>query len=414
MNKPSTFKIWSIALVGGLFFFYNFMQMTILNPLAPAVMAFFKIDSAEFGGINSGFFVAVALLAIPAGIIADKFRTKYLLLALTFATVVNLVVTAHTESAAVLGILRFAQGLIHAFALTLPMKLAIQWIPSKRMAIASSLIVTIGLLGGAISQPLMTYFLNADGLQQAFMNNAYIGLGIFALFALIIRDNDAFWAEFHSPSWREYFSGLRGSLGNRQNWIGGLYVFLLNLPLIMLGAAWGQLYMEHTWALQGEAGSFVISLMFFGVIVGGPLLGMMSDLLHSRKKPMVVGSFFSMLIFLPLLLVPSLNAFFLGVIFFLVGITTSSQVLVYPMVAESNSPRYVGTSLSIVTFVLMLGNAIGNVIFGALIERSTVQTAWGPEYSSQSFSSGMWMVCGALLVSLLVIYTMRESFQKPA
>lgn len=409
---PNTLKPWIITLISGLFFFYNFMQMTLLNPLAPALMEFFKIDSAVFAGVNSGFFFAVGLVALPAGIIADKFRTQYLLLALTLATVINLFLTAYTDNVSVLTVLRFVQGMIHAFALTLPMKLAIQWIPSKRMAIASSLIVTIGLLGGAVSQPLMTYFVNTQSLQHAFLNDAYIGLGIFALFALVVRDNDAFWKTFHSPSWREYFSGLRGSLSNRQNWIGGVYVFLLNLPLIVLGAGWGQLYMEHTWALKAESGSFIISLLFIGVIVGGPLLGVISDILHSRKRPMVVGSFLSMIVVLVLLLWVPPSAMMLSLLFFLLGITTSSQVLVYPMVTESNSPRYVGTSLSIVTLVLMIGNALGNVVFGALIQHNTVQTALGPEYSAQSFSPGIWMVCGAMMLSILFILLMRETFQK--
>lgn len=409
----NTFKSWSITLIGALFFFYNFFQMTLLNPLAPALMAFFNIDSTEFAGVNSGFFVAVALLALPAGIIADKFRTQYLLLALVLATVVNLGFTAYTDDIGVLATLRFLQGMIHAFALILPMKLVIQWIPSKRMAIASSLVVTIGLLGGAVSQPLMTYFVNTQGLQQALLNDAYIGLGILVLFALVIRDNDAFWKAFQTPSWRDYFSGLRGSLANRQNWIGGLYVFLLNLPLIVLGAGWGQLYMEHSWGLKAEVGSFVISLMFMGVIVGGPLLGVMSDVMQSRKRPMILGSVLSILALMVLLLVP-VHHVALSVLFFMIGVTTSSQVLVYPMVAESNSPSYVGTSLAIVTLVLMAGNALGNALFGALIHQNTVHTAWGPEYSAQSFLPGMWMVCAGMLVSLLTIYMMQETFQKNA
>jgi MFS family permease len=134
----SPLRYWTIALVGGLCFFYNFFQMTVFNPLAPALMDFFKIDPVQFGSINSGFFLAVGLMALPAGMIADKIRTKVLLLLLIFATVVNLVITANISDPALLGFLRFIQGLIHAFGLTLPLKLAIQWIPTRRLALASS------------------------------------------------------------------------------------------------------------------------------------------------------------------------------------------------------------------------------------------------------------------------------------
>jgi MFS family permease len=414
MNKEMTSRqAWIITLVGGLFFFYNFIQMTLFNPLAPALMEYFKIDSIQFGSINAGFFLAVGILAVPAGMIVDKFRTKTLLLALTLATVLNLTLTAFTSDPGLLALLRFLQGMSHAFALALPMKLAIQWIAPSRMALASSLIITIGLLGGA-SQAVTTHLLETAGLHQTLLANAYLGVGIFLLFLAVIRDNENFWAKNQTQTWVQYLRGVRVSVFNPQNWIGGAYVWFLNLPLILLGATWGQLYMEHTWAVKGEAASFIISLIFFGVILGGPLLGFVSDGMHSRKRPLIAGSLLSLLVLGAVLLSPALNMLMLGTLFFILGITTSSQVLVYPMVTESNPPRYMGTSLSIVTLVIMEGNALASIAFSALIENNSVHTAWGTEYSAQSFTSGMWMMWAAILLSLLLVYFMRETFKSEA
>lgn len=408
----STFKSWAIALIGGLFFFYNFFQMTLFNPLAPALMVHFNIDSVAFGSVSSGYFLAVSLLALPAGMIADKIRTKPLMLALLAATVANLFFTASITDAGLLGMSRFAQGMIHAFALTLPMKLAVQWIAPNRLAMASSLIVTIGLIGGAVCQPIMTYFLGTDGLHQALVVNAYIGLAIFILFALVIRDNSQFWVQHHSPSWVDFFRGLKASMMNSQNWMGGLYVWFLNLPLILLGATWGQVYMQETWALKPESGSFIIGLIFLGVIVGGPLIGIISDMLKSRKRPLIAGSVLSVLVLGSLLLLPNLSPLALAIIFFLLGITTSSQVLVYPMVAESNPANAVAFSLSIVTFSMMLGNALASVAFSAIVNSRAIQTEIGPSYTADTFVPGMWMMWGAILLSLVVIAFMRETFKR--
>lgn len=391
---------WLVTLVGGLFFFYNFIQMTLFNPLAPALMDYFKIDSIEFGSINAGFFLAVGLLAVPSGMIVDKFRTKTLLLVLTLITVCNLMLTASIQDPSLLAVLRFVQGLTHAFALALPMKLAIQWIAPSRMALASSLIITTGLLGGA-SQPITLAILESLGLHQTLFANAYLGIAIFALFALIVRDKESFWQTHSTQTWSEYFRGLRVSLFNPQNWLGGAYVWLLNLPLILLGAGWGQLYMEHVWAIQGETASLIISLIFFGVIVGSPLLGYASDAMHSRKRPLIAGSLLSLLVLSIVLLLPSLNAIMLGLLFFMLGVTTSSQVLVYPMVTESNPAQYMGASLSIVTLVIMVGNAAASFAFGALV---------GNEYTAQAFGPGMWMMWAAILVSLLFVYWLRETY----
>lgn len=403
---------WLIAIVGGLFFFYNFIQMTLFNPLAEPLMSVFRLEPTEFGAISAGFFLAVAIVALPAGMLADKFKTKRLLLILLAGTIGISIGTAHTQDPGLLSTLRFAQGMIHAFALTLPIKLALQWIPPQRMAVASSLIVTLGLFGGALSQPMLTFFNENYGLTQALMYNAYIGMAVWVLFLIFVHDNREFWETHHSPSWGEYLKGIRVSIFNRQNWLGGFYVCLLNLPLILLGAGWGQLYMEHTWGVMGEQASFIIGLIFIGVICGTPLLGFLSDKIHSRKRPMYLGTLTSILVFAPLLLGIALGSWVLILIFFVLGITTSSQVVVYPMVTECNPPKYTGTAVSILTLVIMGGNALAQVVFGWLIDMKTTHTAWGPEYMQDSFAYGMWMMWGALVISIAVIFFMRETFHK--
>jgi len=59
---------WLIANVGGLFFFYNFIQMTLFNPLAEALMGRLLLEPSAFSQISVSILLALALVARPVGI----------------------------------------------------------------------------------------------------------------------------------------------------------------------------------------------------------------------------------------------------------------------------------------------------------------------------------------------------------
>lgn len=89
----------------------------------------------------------------------------------------------------------------------------------------------------------------------------------------------------------ELYGGITG-----QNWICPTYTALLSLPFDLLGALWGELYLINTTALTRIETAHVISMLYLGKIVAGPLLGWLSDRIRLRKVLMVAGSLFSLIL----------------------------------------------------------------------------------------------------------------------
>lgn len=407
----TTTKAWIISMVGGLFFTFYFMQMAFLNPIADAVTQYFHLTPDQFGNLASAYLLAVAIASLPAGVLVDKCPIRPLMLIILAASILSLLIMYFVHHYPWLVALRFFQGLLHSFCLLAGLKLASQWIPPQRMATASSLIITIGLLGGAITQPLFLRLNEALGVAHTFLANAAIGVALWLLFFVIIRDNPN--APTHAETtWPQFAQGLKQSLSNLTNSAAGIYVCCLNLPIIIFGTSWGTTYLEHTFELSAAQGSWIVSMVFFGIMAGSPVAGFISDTLQTRKQLLTWGAFATFLVFSTLFWVQTPSATLLAAIFFSIGFVSACQVVAYPMVAESNSSAFIGTALSVLATALMLGNTVGQALFS---EAVSLHTQLNPDthlpiYTADSFTLAVWGLAISLIAAGFMACWFKESF----
>ncbi|WP_345889995.1 MFS transporter [Paenibacillus dendritiformis] len=88
---------WKVILVFTLGWVFMYADRTILNPVMPILAQEFGINNAQLGLINSVFFLAYAILQIPAGTLGDRLGRKNVLvpgyilfgLATAFTGIVN-------------------------------------------------------------------------------------------------------------------------------------------------------------------------------------------------------------------------------------------------------------------------------------------------------------------------------------
>ncbi len=403
-------KPWTISMIGGLFFTFYFMQMTFLNPIAQGMSMAFNLSADQLGSLGSIYLLAVGLMCLPAGILIDLCRARPLMLTVLGLSIVSLVLMRFVGSYPALVAVRFVQGLLHAFCLLAALRLATQWIPSRQMGTASSFIITIGLLGGAVTQPLFLWFYNTLGLENTFLAFALMGALLWILFFVVIHDNPQAPAHHANTTWRSFAQGLWESVLRIQNSTAGIYVCFLNLPIIIFGTVWGALYIEHAFGIHGEQGALVLSMVFFGIMAGSPVAGFISDKFHTRKQMLVWGAFATFLIFACLFLLSQPSVGLLSALFFAIGFISACQVVAYPMIAESNPPAFASTSLSVLTTVLMLGNALCQSLFSKAVSMHTLLDAatHEPLYTSTSFTVAVWGLAGSLIIAGFIAMTFKE------
>ena len=420
MNKlnHTNIKSWVVCIAAASFFCFEFFQINMFNALYPAMSEKFNVSGETLSMLSSMYFYGNILLLFPAGILLDRFSTKKLML---FAVTLSLLgtltfITANSIFMAGLG--RFFVGVSGGpFCFLSAMRLAARWFPERKLGLAVGVIVAIGMIGGILSQAPFTELINNVGFKNALWCNFASGLIIFgAIFTLVSDypkgDKDKFKQEQLEYQNLGFINGIKLVAKNIQNWGAGLFACLLNLPIFILGALWGNMYLIQAHNFTTNNASKITTMLYVGMLIGAPLSGSISDKIKNRKQVMFFGTCLCLgLVYL--VINYNFNYQTMSMMFLMIGIASSTQVLVYPMVAEINPKFLTGSAEGLAAVLIMSGGAIFQPLFGFLIEKNWDGLVINKIalYSITDYKLAMMMFPITLIVCLLLLIKMKESYK---
>lgn len=419
--KNTALQPWIVCLSAALFFFYEFIQMGMFNSLAPELMRDFNISATALGHLSATYFYADVIFLLIAGILLDRFSVRVVILNAMMLCIVATLVFAASHSFTLAAITHFAAGIGNAFCFLSCIKLCSRWFSSRQLALIIGLTVTIAMAGGVFSQTPFTLLVQAFGWRHTVLIDAI--LGVFILFIIWYFVSDA-------PSTNNITQestttqtavpmSLRQSLNfifrNKQNWLGGLFTCLLNLPIFLLGELWGVMYLTQVHNIPRTQASYITSMVFIGTIIGSPIAGWISDRLGRRCLPMLVGAILSLFVILIIMYAPNLGFTSLLILFLALGIFTSVQIISYPAIAESNPKMLTGTATGLASILIMGGGAVFQPLFGWLMDlhwnNLVVNTV--AIYSPSDYLRGMLIMPIAFVIGLIAALMMRETYCRP-
>jgi MFS family permease len=411
-------RSWAVCLSAALFFFYIFIQMNFFNAIEPALFKKFSMDAAQMAQLLQMYFYGNVLFLFPAGIMLDRFSTRRILLIVMSVSVVATAAFAFSQVLIEADIARFVLGVAGAFGLLAPVRLATRWFPPQRMALVIGVIVTMAMVGGMIAQTPFVLMMQHFGYSKTLFLDLAIGvLAIFFIYVVVkdvpAEDKNEDELQHHQLSDMGLMASVVKVLTLPQNWCAGLYASLVNLPIFLFGGFWGVLYLVQMHHLTRYAASVVNGMIFFGMIIGAPLFGAWSDKIKRRKMPMVIGAVACLLVFLAIMLLPHLGVTALAVLFFLLGVVISCQVLSYPVVAESNLLSLTGTAEGVASFLIMSGGFTIS-LFAYLLNLDWSHKMAGdvPVYSALSYEHGLSLMLVAFVLALVLSFFIRETHCK--
>lgn len=395
MSAPTTSYLkkslspWIICFSAALFFAYELMQLHLFNAISPMLLKAFNIGTGKFGTLSSTYLLADVIFLLPAGIILDRFSLRRVILCALCLCVLGTFGFGLSQTYVQACLCHFLSGIGNAFCFLSCMLLVSQWFPKKRQALVIGLVVTIGLFGGIIAQTPFSYLAQAFTWRQALFIDGLIGILIFGIVFAFVKD--AKQASTQSAAEQiPFFQGIKLSLANRQNILCGLYTGLMNLPIMIIGAVWASLFLTQVHHTSLSMASFIASMICFGTIVGSPLFGWISDTFQQRTPLMLFGAFTSLIVFSLIFLIPHPSNYQLVTLFFLLGFFSSTQVLGYPTITESNPPHLTGTAMGIAAVIIMGLPMLLQPLTGKLIELNWDGTMLNgvPHYSPMDFVAG--------------------------
>lgn len=416
----SKIQPWLVCLSAALFFFYEFIQMGMFNSISQELMHDFSINAGQLGFLSATYFYADVIFLLFAGILVDRFSIRRIILSAMVMVVLSTMLFAFSQTFEIAAFSHFIAGIGNAFCFLSCIKLATRWFPTQRLAFVIGIIITIAMAGGIVAQTPFSLVVHAIGWRNAVMINAGLGMFITVLIYCFVHDYPKHqlskkMADVVASKPISVMKSIRLSLRNKQNSLAGIYTCLLNLPIILLGALWGSLYLTQVHHLEKTQASLVATMIFLGTIIGSPLVGWFSDFISRRRLLMIIGAVFSLLVLLAIMFIPILHFSTLVILFLLLGFFTSTQIISYPLIAESNPRHLTGTSTSLAAILIMGGGAVFQPLFGWLIDLHWDQTFLQgvPFYSASNFHYGMAIMPIAFIVSLIAACCLRETYCQP-
>lgn len=415
----SKYQSWIVCLSAALFFFYEFIQMGMFNSISQELMQAFSINAGQLGFLSATYFYADVIFLLFAGILVDRISIRTIILSAMIMVVLATILFAFSHSLQLAAFSHFVSGIGNAFCFLSCIKLATRWFSSQRLAFVIGIIITIAMMGGVVAQTPFTLLAQALGWRGAVLANAGLGIIITFIVYAFVRD----YPKHQTLEVMAEKSGITSSIRksilsvllNKQNGLGGLYTCLLNLPIILLGELWGIMYLTQVHHLLKTQASLVATMIFVGTILGSPFVGWLSDTIGKRRLPMIAGALLSLLILLCIMFLPGLNFFTLLLLFLLLGIFTSTQIISYPLIAESNPRHLTGTSTGLASILIMGGGAVFQPLFGWLMDLHWDQTLnqGVAIYSPSNYLYGLAIMPIAFVVSIIAACLLRETYCQP-
>jgi len=306
---------------------------------------------------------------------------------------------------------RFLAGTAAAFCLLSILRLAVQWFPSEKMGQVSGIVITIGMLGGAVSQAPLTWLIQDIGWRHALQSVAILGLVFLVLIFAFVKDapRSQIFGEFASGKKQVSLGeNFKKVVGNPSNWLAGLYIATMNLPIMLLAGLFGTNFMVEAYGFSVLQGSSISMMIFIGTIVGSTVVGIWSDMIKKRRGPMLIFAWTSLALFLIILYGPQFTGIWYLVLFFLLGFTTAGQILGYPVTRELNPGYLAGSALGFISVIIMTLPTVLQPLTGWLMGLG--HSSGYVDYTLVDYRRGLVLLVVGFIVSIIVAWRIQESY----
>lgn len=403
-------QAWIVCCCEALFFCFQFMQIDIFSAIGKSFLKNFAINATYLASLSAIYLYAMAAFSLVAGVLLDKYSIKNLILNALFLTVLALIFIAFTKNILIIYLLRFFMGICGSLSFISSIKLASRWFSVEKLGLVSGMVTSIGLFGGMVAQTPMACISNILNWRYAVLVNAMIGIIIWLIIFYFVKDNPRHSIVKHKKEktsfigLKNYFYNIKNVATNIYNWKCALYTCFLNLPILVLGPVWGEPYLEKKFLITPFEAANSISMLFLGTLLGSPFIGAISDLFRSRQFVMLIGAISSLLIIILIIYLPAMSIMGLMILFFLLGFSTSTQAISYPLVTQANDESLTATALGFASVIIMSGGGIVQYVFGWILDKHWHEIILKNNhfYSIQDYNHAILLIPFFFMISLIL------------
>jgi MFS family permease len=409
--------IWSL---GALFFLVEYFIRISPSVITQDLMSQFKVSALALGGISTFYFLAYVIMQIPVGVLVDRYGARWLIILATLLSAVGCVLFAISPSLWTIYLSRFFLGFGAAFAFVGTLKLVSNWFHFRWFAILAGATQALGMLGAAIGDAPMEIVFHKFGWRESMIGIAILLLILAIFMFFIIKDSPQGGKRLGRKKKIKVWSSLAKVLTNKQTWINGFYIGLLYGPTASFAGLWGVSFMSVAYNASLTSAAAEVGMVFIGLAIGCPLIGMMSEYFQSRLVFMRLSSILSSII---LSIVIYIHFFVPGfnpsetlwyVLLLLYGIVNSGIIPSYALASEVNKKEVTGMAIGFTNMASVIFGAIFIPIVGWILD-----SVWGgqihsgaPVYTETNYEIAFLLLPICLVLSFVLTFFIKETHCK--
>lgn len=395
-----------------------------LSVVADNIIREFDTTASTIGLLGSIYFYCYAFMQLPAGLLSDsvgprKTVTFFLLIAAIGSILFGLSPNIET---AFIGRILVGFGVSMVFIPT--MKILSQWFLPREFAFMAGILNAVGGIGVFAATGLLAFMTINFGWRLSFeLIGAFTFLNLILCW-LIVRDcpQDKGWPAIDSIDNQKADSliedsqislpeGVKRVLSEKYFWPVAVWFFFDCGIFFGFGALWSGPFLMHVHNLSHAETGTVLSMIALGMIIGSPLIGLVSDkLIKSRKIPFMVCSCLLIIDISLLYFFPSdLSISALCIIFFIFSVSSSAIVVIgFTTIKELFPVKIAGTSVGLVNLFPFLGGAVFMPFLGKILD--VYPKTENGSYSAEGYATLLLVLLFAALAAFICTLFMKETF----
>jgi sugar phosphate permease len=187
MKSSQNRKAWTAVVLVFLFMLINFADKAVIGLASVPIMRDLRLDHRQFGLLGSAFFLLFSVSGVLVGFLANRVRTKALMLVMSVICAAALLPMSVAASFTVLLTSRVILGAAEGPAFPVAVHSVYKWFGNQRRALPTSVVASGAAFGTGVVAPLLTWIILRHGWHAAFGTLGVAGL-IWALLWLLCAE----------------------------------------------------------------------------------------------------------------------------------------------------------------------------------------------------------------------------------
>ncbi len=420
IKKLMTYRwlVWGILCMSYVVVFFHRVAPAVV---ADNLMSEFGVTGAALGNLGAMYFYVYMVMQIPSGVLADTLGARKTVAAGSLVAGAGSIIFGLAPGINMGYAGRFLVGLGVSVVFIAILKIQSQWFKESEFGTMSGLTAFIGNGGAVLAGTPLAMAVIAFGWRSVFIAIGIINIFIALLAYAIVRNRPRDMGlpsiarlegrqESESGEKLDVMKSLKTVVSNKYTWPGFFAFAGMFGSFIAITGMWGVPYLMTVYGFDKTQASTYTMTAMIGVMIGGLLVGSISDRIGKRKLPFLIYG-------IAYFLVLAVFVFWNGgkapegalyPMFFLMGLTVPGFIVSWAAGKEVNPPEVAGIATGTVNIGGFLGSSVMQPLLGYVLDRNWAgQLINGTRIYSQAAYQQAFLLCliaaGVAIVSILFV-----------